>query len=271
MDVNMLWREFYLAEQELYKFLKTQEMLHCIEGCAPEYHSKVEKSILGPDRIVEVAPAYVRCTIALRNGAAIKKHHSLYEDTLEAFETARIAAAENGGYVTTRLPDRFPQFLTNIEQINLSVNEAVQSLPLEPGGNFLALKQLVDPEDRQTSFAEEIKALKEMGIKTEVDGWGRTRYLYIDCDSLFEYAGTDKIQHRKYTGSRYLARVRSSVREPGKPKTKRLKYGLLILDKPCPIYQSLPRSDRDDQLALIGEEIKLPIGIDGKLWDRVED
>ena len=266
VDTNKLWRDFYLAEQTLYEFFETQNTLHCLEGCEPVYRVR-ESSLFGSDiganRGVQAPPAYVRCTIALKDQESIQTFHTLNQATIAAHEAACAASTE---FTTTRPPARFPQFLTSVEQVNLSVNEAVQSIALEVGGSFSAVKMRTD--SKSPVFDDEIESLKKLGIEAEEDIYGWTHHLYIDCDSLFEYVGSDEIQHRLITGSRYLARVRRSIREPGQPKSVRLKYGLLVLDNPCPIYDSLPRADRDDRLALIGEKVELPIEIDGELWIR---
>ena len=258
--IGKLWREFYQAEQDLYDFLNIHEYLHCIGGCEPVYRERVLDSIAG-ERVVMAPPKYVRCTIALNSATSVKTFHQLNHRVLDTHREAHEASRST----TVRLPDRFPQYFEGLSQINLTVNEAVQSIALDPDGCFAIMSGRYS-----YSFEEEIRRLKKYGIEAFEEKAIRKKFLMVDCKSLFKYAKAEGLQLRKKTGSRYIARVRhpTPYNEDKKQPLKRVRYGLLVLDKPCPIYHTMPTSEHSDRLEFIGEKVELPIVIDGELWKK---
>ena len=261
-SVGKLWVDFYEAEKRLYDFLQTQNMIHAYDGCEPKYQTKTV-CLHGQLQMIEAPNTYVRATIALESPERIKTFHSLDSEVRERF----IDAQENSAFKTTRPPARFPQYFEDVAQITLTMNDAVKSTCLDPNEEFIARKC---PLSETSPFEVEADMLRKIGLDVRIKKGLSSYFLIISNKSLYQFAGAEKLQYRKRTGQRYIARVRRNAANPYEPKPKAVRktYGLLILNRPCPVYDTAPRSDRDDRLDLTGQEVRLPIPIVGQLWKR---
>lgn len=251
------WALFYDHEKRLYDFLQDQNLLTFEDGHKPEYIVKRPGGrLFKSTATVEGPPQYVRCVIAFNDPGEKPTFDRLNDSMLSAYDIA----AKNSK--ASRLPDRFPQYFEDVERINISVSDANYSRRLAHNQS-----SLLNTYNSSEAVHDDHQQLKNIGIACRIMQSGRTCYeLYLENNSLFEYLKTDQIQERFNTGHRYRAKIHFNDIDDKPVKPDFVKYGLIVIDKPCPIYRTQPRKRRTDKLLKEKHSIILPGDIETNFY-----
>lgn len=259
------WKNFFKHEVKLYRYLHDQACLYST-GHDPEYIEYLTTSLA----VLERPPRWVRWV-----GQLTENSNTYLELSEELEKLYRIAVGEN----FKRLPDRFPAFYKNVEQINISINDAYESFAVKLNAP-LALKQVLlykneehHNQTKREELLQDAMQLNKLGIPAKVKkGFVTTSQgnlmdsldLQISSEDLFRYADCSKIQCRRYSGKQYRARLR----ERGKSAGVRIKFGLIIIDKDSEVtvVESIPQAKRPHSLKRTGDLIELPIDTNINLY-----
>lgn len=170
-----------------------------------------------------------------------------------------------------RYPSRFPQIFSDIEQFNISTQDAIES-KLMPMSGLLVLKayrqELIDDEkELEKSFKKDVRALHDIGMRlasyrvVEKSAIFRTSTVYelvVPMHEMLTFSGAQAIQRRKSTGKQYRVRMKRTDQEISEQVT----FGLMVLTKSCEaltINHSKPKAKRSNALDELGQKIELPI------------
>ena len=90
--------------------------------------------------------------------------------------------------------------------------------------------------------------------------------LSVSTTDLYDYAGSDRVQKRTFTGEQFRARIRPR----GDTAGYRGRFGLLLLDQYSQdnIVEANKQADRPQRLDAIGARIELPIEMAFALYRR---
>lgn len=257
---NLCWREFFEAEKALYAYLLDNcTVLYEVEDRGPRYRistmragvqfEKPPRFIHWIGRLTVDASSFLQMDIELR---------ALYERAM-------------GGSFKW-YPVRFPQFFSNIEQINIRTNQAVKSVPVT-GAELPLISIQCGLSGRSTHRTRLNKMLAELSgvglqasiqtIQVEDDV---TITLFVNVRSLMQYAGADHIQLRQSTGTQYRALLRGAGQSSG----QRHKLGLMVLDQHSDthIVHSLSQGARPHSLDATGKLIAMPIDLPFSLYRK---
>lgn len=118
-DKKQAWRDFYAHEKKMFAYIGSQDCLYSGNNFELEYSEYITQSCA----VIEKPPRFIRRICQLKEDSEFyvslsKKLHQLY----------RTAAADS----LIKFPVRFPEFYENIEQINVSVNDAFESIAIKP-------------------------------------------------------------------------------------------------------------------------------------------
>ena len=163
-----------------------------------------------------------------------------------------------------RLPNRFPEYYSGIDQINISINDAYSSKRItQDTKERLTIKTylLTDKNNFSEIKAEAEKdrsVLVRFGLNSASVNSERIKVgvikLDIDASELVRISKAESLQLRVHTGDQYRARL---FEQSG--TTSLVRFGLIILDAHCSIHHVLPRPQRSISLQKIGRQFELPI------------
>lgn len=263
-DKKQAWRDFYAHEKKMFAYIASQDCLYSGNNFELEYSEYITQSCA----VIEKPPRFIRRICQLTEDSEFyvslsKKLHQLY----------RTAVADS----LIKFPVRFPEFYENIEQINVSVNDAFESIAIKPNEIVTIKKKrvfdLTKTEEYDGEFRGDVQSLQELGINAtysiddDLNAYGsvsKHALLTVNSDDLFAYANCTSIQRRKKTGNQYRARIR----ERGQSSGTRIKLGLIVIDKDSDvaIVQSNPQTKRRHALSKTNKTIELPIETDFTLY-----
>lgn len=260
MPDKSIWVSFYEAEKRLLDYIRKDcEILQVEDGCEPRY-LKYEFAE-GVTR--ESPPKYIRCIAKLKTDKGA--FFGLYEMMIKTYNDAKMKNKQEN----VRLPPRFPVFYENVEQINITSNDAFNSYKL-PREGFVDIrnKTLYEGVSQDTikEFLNDVENLKSVGYSTAQLQYRKTKMpagelssvcVVIGSEEFHDKNGATLIQARKRSGKQY----RCNVRSENKSKGVRKPYGLMVLDaKSIPmIFHATPQADRPHSLDKTGLKIKLPV------------
>lgn len=260
------WKDFYNAEKALFNFLNDACVcLHSI-GVNNAEILKYRQYETASGCLLERPPRFIHWIGKLKSPV----DESIYiEKANLVFDNYRRAV----GKTFSRYPVRFPEFYTNIDQINISSSSAYSSKGLN-NDEVLRLKTIEYKNKGQLNDAiklinDDIKILNNEGY-TEAfmikvaDLRSDALALEIPAQSITKRLGGRKVQVRKFTGLQY----RALIREAGSFKGIRKKLGLMVLSNNslANIYFSVPQALRKHSYDSSGEIVDLKITTDVTLW-----
>lgn len=241
-EEKKLWKQFFEAEKQMFKFVQSHtEVL--IE------HNKPEYVLLEDER--EVAPTYVRGIYRFKN----KKIESQFIEILDDYKSRykKVLGDKFKSY-----PIRTPEFYKDVKQINITINQAFESIKLIKNDWFRiyftpAYPKILDKA--MLDIQEVMKDFENIGIRSQMGILKTGLTVDISTDDLFRYCQTDNIQARRASGSQY----RALLRHDGEFNGKRIKYGFILVDTEsiCSVYTSIPEATRRHSLAHVGNKISL--------------
>lgn len=265
MDEKANWKAFYKAEKELFEFINRNcQTRYQIEGCEPKYQEFHTK--LGS--IIEKPPRFIRYIGSISYGKS--DFLSLRQEV-----SAKYKIAMAGKYKKDHC--RFAQYFTNIQQINISVNDAYQSTTLNTTNEVIVKSSYLDKANEIglcETYAQDTIELKKTGLTSAkvvyetLNSLGEMAIsISVDPSEFFAFAQATKIQVRRNTGKQYIARIRAV----GQSKSIRTNLGCIVVDESSAtnIFESLPQAPRPHRLDARGLEISLPITTDFHFYRKL--
>lgn len=152
-----------------------------------------------------------------------------------------------------------PVILNDVEQINLSINEAYTSISITektPNETFVLKKYVnVNFSEEYEKYKETCKLLKKVNLTFHTKETKSGIEILVKYKNLLSFAGTKHIQARKHTGLDYRLRIRKK----NETKSARKRYNFIILTNEAIIVRSNPQAQRPHRLEKIKEKVELPI------------
>lgn len=268
------WKQFFTFEKELLAYLSEQKFL------AGDKNELVYQQTEYKQSILERPPKFLHAIISLQgNSDVIKKVEADIEELKSLYQS-----------ITNKsdFPSRFPALLSPTPlQINLSQHDAYRSnvVPASKGklegAEFIQIKRY-GSSDQTDQANEDLAALAEIGIKTEIIDKSFGKILTVSINDLICYAnavGTEKslndlLYYAKTVGTAKSLTVRENsgmqftarVRYPDIFKAARMSYSLLVVRDDCVVVDSLPQGKRIHRLEITKEKLVLPIKCDAEIF-----
>lgn len=255
-EEKRLWKQFFKAEKSMFEFVRLNtEVL--IENDPPEY-------IIGEDDR-EVPPTYVRGVYQFEDSKLESQFLEMLDDYKLKFKNAM-------GDKFKSYPIRTPEFYKDVMQINISINQAFESIKIIKGDWFPMFFTPANPKILDKAMLDVntvIKAFNTMGIRAKMGALRKGLTVNISTNDLFAYCKTDTIQARRSSGKQYRALLRHSNQRVA----KRIKYGFTVIDSEsaCFIYRSNPEIKRQHSLDYVGKRISMkevPYPLIYQLYDK---
>lgn len=247
-DSDKRWSNYYFAEQCLFDFISANANT-LIEHDPPEYLI-VNKPYIG---VVATPPKYVR-------GIYQIKEKSYEADFIKLLEKKKKLFIKAVGKEFKRFPIRTAQYYENVTQINISLNQAYESLKIRPNQYFTIFFLPVPRDEIERNIALEIlntliAELESINIHARTTTSRVGLGVAINTNHLFEYANTTNIQARRPSGDQY----RALLRHTNETKGNRIKYGFIVInaESNCRVFASIPEAERPHTLNKTGNVITL--------------
>lgn len=259
-----LWHKFFVYEENFLAWLNLNTM--------PIESFEIDRKLAYTHLINERTkpPKGFRHICNLRNPDDTKELIMRIQELKESYLRPVLVEAEENevdadelNKLLNKFPSRFPEFYSDVKQINLSITPAYSSKKIALGDEDELLLKSYSANDPMHfhSLAEcaenERKILVNFGLnsttlyKQEKTG---VLKLLVKPDELIKLAKSDFLQLRRHTGDQFRARV---FKNDG--KVLPVRFGLMILDEVAPTYHALPQSKRSHALDNVGVEFELPI------------
>ncbi|WP_105903521.1 hypothetical protein [Vibrio gangliei] len=229
MSNSQDWFEHFALEQHFYSELQSLRLIKTIEECTPEFTTVDSEG----GKTTSVPPTYIRQIYKVTQ-EQLEALMQLWEPIKENWITLMIAEGKN----PKRLPLRFPQFIQNVENINISKHPAYSSLLL----NGIGVTPVCRYFHVEMAYAEEDKlALKSIGIEStikKIKPKGKATQIHQQPSIFLMANQLDLIQYfSKMTGTELEIRARRESGSAHRAKVtiqgeqgigKRYNLGLLI-------------------------------------------
>lgn len=179
-----------------------------------------------------------------------------------------------------RFPPRFPQIFNDVEEFNISTQNAYQSKLMANTGILTLKTQKVDSEHDESIlkaiFQSNVKALHNLGMRsaeyrvTQRESLFSVSTFYelvIPMHDFLNHYGCEAIQRRIHTGRQYKVRIK----RVGDPVRKQVTLGLMVLTNECKdvkINHSATKLPRANTLDALGMRIELPFDSNYSFYRR---
>jgi hypothetical protein len=180
-----------------------------------------------------------------------------------------------------RFPPRFPQLFNDIEEFNISTQNAFQS-KLMPNSGMLVLKTHKvgagdDDGMLKALFQSHVKALHSIGMVTAeyriseryaLFSTATVYELLIPMHNFISHYNCEAVQRRVNTGRQYKVRIKRA----GELVRQQVTLGLMVLTKECKdlaITHSEPKAPRSNTLDEQGLRIELPFESNFQFYRRL--
>ena len=152
MSSNQDWFEHFALEQDFYNELKSLSLITTIEECTPDFSTVEDKG----GKITSVPPTYIR-QIYKATPEQLETLQDIWRPIRDNWITLMLAEGKN----PKRMPLRFPQFIKNVENINISKHPAYSSFLLNGIG--------VTPVCRYISHRNGLRRRRPVSVKKHRD------------------------------------------------------------------------------------------------------
>lgn len=159
------------------------------------------------------------------------------------------------GKDTNRMSRNFPIIIKNVENINMNMNSAYQSLQIDrtTKKNMNKIFHLTDIFFDDIETMKKINKVKEkynlIIENTEINENGQEEAINIwkisiKGEDLLDISNSNKLQLHYFTGTQFIL----NIRKKGENRSKRYKYGVVILDSKPTISNSNKEARRSHTL-----------------------
>lgn len=264
---KQLWHSFFNHEQHLLNWANNNTtVLYSIE---PK-ELLMYRPFLDDEQLTK-PPKHIRHICCLNSSVDPEEFEVLFSELKEMYRKALIeqAIADNKE-LSIKFPNRFPIFRHNIQQVNISVNEAFSSknklLADVNDEQTISLSSVLVIEPKDLDFMKnemngQVEILQRFGLRSAkimetTDSKVISLTLDINLKELFSLAKAESLQFREATGAQYRARLFTSNNET---PPERVRFGFIILNDNAQINHVLPQPPRPHSLKNSGNRFELPI------------
>jgi hypothetical protein len=251
------WKQFFTFEKELLAYLSEQKFLAGNKDELCYQQSEYKNSIL------ERPPKFLHAVISLQSDEAVI---TKVEADIEQLKSLYIAVTNKSNF-----PSRFPQLLSPTPlKIYLSRHNAYRSHVVPKDDyDFIQIKRY-SVGDETDQLINDIAALENSGIKTQVIEKSFGKLLNVSVNDLVSFAKAKKLTVREHSGMQFTARVRypdSYRAAPDSYRAVRMSYSLLVVRDDCKVEESLPQGLRKHRLENMEDRrLAMPIECDAEIF-----
>lgn len=230
MSTRSLWREYYIKRDELYDYIKENTI------CLMSDEENREETDFGRTRRVNKVRGiyYTKDQEIL---SSISKKSKELENFFNEITMGKRKSMD------------IPMIFNDIENINITINEAYESIKIDKNNAekyFDIVKDSVLRLDWGENYSENMKKYKLENF---------LQFAAIKNKDLLKLANAKVLQVRKKSGNKYMVKIRKKCEH----QSIRERYGFIVVDTIPSIYDSPKQAKRSHSLELIGEEFECPI------------
>lgn len=239
------WSLFYETDKEFLAWLSERSVCLAGENCLGYSEAQVNGNTF------HVAPSYVRSIRYIAENSILEEARQK-ADTVE--ELYRLASNKD------KIPLRFACFYDDLAQITIYKKPAISSRRVVGGKDFvLAVSMSQGAFETLTGKKNDLNNHGWDTVRVESDG--EISRLIVSGSELLDKSGAVELQGHRSSGMSYTLGVRSLD-----GMSKKIGYGLVVLNNEPAICLPNPRKLRSDKLSSSKLEFTLPVGVDYKFY-----
>ena len=230
MSTRSLWREYYIKRDELYDYIKENTI--CLRS---DEENREETDFGRTRRVNKVRGIYYTKDQEILS--SISKKSKELENFFNEITMGKRKSMD------------IPMIFNDIENINITINEAYESIKIDKNNAekyFDIVKDSVLRLDWGENYSENMKKYKLENF---------LQFAAIQNKDLLKLANAKVLQVRKKSGNKYMVKIRKKCEH----QSIRERYGFIVVDTIPSIYDSPKQAKRSHSLELIGEEFECPI------------
>lgn len=230
MSTRSLWREYYIKRDELYDYIKENTI--CLRS---DEEDREETDFGRTRRVNKVRGIYY--TKDKKMLSSISKKSKELENFFNEITMGKRKSMD------------IPMIFNDVENINVTINEAYESIKIDKNNAekyFDIVKDSVLRLDWGENYSENMKKYKLENF---------LQFAAIKNKDLLKLANAKVLQVRKKSGNKYMVKIRKKCEH----QSIRERYGFIVVDTIPSIYDSPKQAKRSHSLELIGEEFECPI------------
>lgn len=230
MSTRSLWREYYIKRDELYDYIKENTI--CLRS---DEENREETDFGRTRRVNKVRGIYYTKDQEILS--SISKKSKELENFFNEITMGKRKSMD------------IPMIFNDIENINITINEAYESIKIDKNNTekyFDIVKDSVLRLDWGENYSENMKKYKLENF---------LQFAAIKNKDLLKLANAKVLQVRKKSGNKYMVKIRKKCEH----QSIRERYGFIVVDTIPSIYDSPKQAKRSHSLELIGEEFECPI------------
>nr|WP_317279421.1 hypothetical protein [uncultured Fusobacterium sp.] len=230
MSTRSLWREYYIKRDELYDYIKENTI--CLRS---DEENREETDFGRTRRVNKVRGIYY--TKDQEMLSSISKKSKELENFFNEITMGKRKSMD------------IPMIFNDVENINITINEAYESIKIDKNNAekyFDIVKDSVLRLDWGENYSENMKKYKLENF---------LQFAAIKNKDLLKLANAKVLQVRKKSGNKYMVKIRKKCEH----QSIRERYGFIVVDTIPSIYDSPKQAKRSHSLELIGEEFECPI------------
>lgn len=230
VSARSLWREYYIKRDELYDYIKENTI--CLRS---DEEDREETDFGRIRRVNKVRGIYYTKDQEMLN--SISKKSKELENFFNEITMGKRKSMD------------IPMIFNDVENINVTINEAYESIKIDKNNAekyFDIVKDSVLRLDWGENYSENMKKYKLENF---------LQFAAIQNKDLLKLANAKVLQVRKKSGNKYMVKIRKK----GEHQSVRERYGFIVVDTIPSIYDSPKQAKRRHSLELIGEEFECPI------------
>lgn len=230
VSTRSLWREYYIKRDELYDYIKENTI--CLRS---DEEDREETDFGRTRRVNKVRGIYYTKDKEILDSISNKSKE--LEDFFNELNQGKRKCLD------------IPMIFNDVENINITINEAYESIKIDKNNAekyFDIVKDSVLRLDWGENYSENMKKYKLENF---------LQFAAIKNKDLLKLANAKVLQVRKKSGNKYMVKIRKK----GEHQSIRERYGFIVVDTIPSIYDSPKQAKRSHSLEFIGEEFECPI------------
>ncbi len=252
------WKHYHDKQKSLWDWISLHSrVLHEVEDCEPKY---VIDSITGFNE----CPKYVRTVVQLFD-------KSSEDELIKRISELDLMHKDIVGK-DKKSAENLPRLLCQVDTITISTETAHQSFMLQrtksedDKPNYLWVGSFRMNAEGTEKYLEVIQSIESNQFDYRIEDNPHGRDVFVSHDSILNFAKSDVLQARRFTGTQYRVRIRYS----GESKSIRQKYGFLVLssDSKSNVFESIPEAERPHKLDKIAKKVQLPFKTDWQIYAK---
>lgn len=230
VSTRSLWREYYIKRDELYDYIKENTI--CLRS---DEEDREETDFGRTRRVNKVRGIYYTKDKEILDSISNKSKE--LEDFFNELNQGKRKCLD------------IPMIFNDVENINITINEAYESIKIDKNNAekyFDIARDSVLRLNWGENYSENMKKYKLENF---------LQFAAIQNKDLLKLANAKVLQVRKKSGNKYMVKIRKE----GEHQSIRERYGFIVIDTIPSIYDSPKQAKRSHSLEFIGEEFECPI------------